>query len=440
MRPPPIVVAATLLAIAGLTGSALATDPTPDVVDAPVAQADHRAIVDRVLKKVPLFDGHNDAPWSLRRRVNGQLHLQDLAHTHDLDPPMHTDIPRMRQGGIGAQFWSVFVPVSLEFHQAVHVTLEQIDLVHRLSVRHPEDLAVAYTADDVLRVFASGRMASLIGIEGGHSIGNSLAVLRRMYDAGARYMTLTHWTATDWADAATADPRHGGLSDFGREVVREMNRLGMMVDLSHVSFDTMRDALDVSEAPIIFSHSGAHAVCQHVRNVPDDVLARMPANGGVVMVDFLEAYVSNEVMAWSDARRAEYQRLQKKHGKKKKKIDAGVARWTQDNPAPKATLGMVADHIDHIRAVAGVDHLGIGSDFDGMRSAPIGLEDASRYPALFEELLRRGYSEEDLCKIAGLNMLRVMRAVEGAAAIAQASRPPSEVLFDPEDNPATPRD
>ena len=424
-----------MLALAWLATPAIAAEP------------DHRAVVDRVLKSVPLFDGHNDAPWSLRRRANGQLHIQDLGHTHDLDPPMHTDIPRMRQGGIGAQFWSVFVPVSLEFHQAVHVTLEQIDLVHRLSVRHPDDLAVAYTADDVVRVFASGRMASLIGIEGGHSIGNSLAVLRRMYDAGARYMTLTHWTATDWADAATSDPRHGGLNDFGREVVREMNRLGMMVDLSHVSFDTMRDALDVAEAPVIFSHSGAHTVCQHVRNVPDDVLVRMPANGGVVMVDFLEAYVSNEVKAWSELRRAEYIRLEKRYGKtkkakkkNKKKIDDGLARWTAANPSPRATLGMVADHIDHIRKVAGIDHLGIGSDFDGMRSAPVGLEDASRYPALFVELLRRGYSEEDLCKIAGLNMLRVMRQVEAAAAAAQATRPPSEVLFDPDDNPAKPRD
>ena len=339
---------------------------------------------------------------------------------------MHTDIPRLRRGGLGAQFWSVWVPTRLSKEEAVQTTLEQIDLVHRLVARYPEVFELATTADDVVRIHRAGRIASLIGMEGGHSIGRSLGVLRMMHRAGARYMTLTHWKNTAWADAGTDDPEHDGLSPFGEEVVREMNRLGMLVDLSHVSPDTMRDAMRVSEAPVIFSHSGAYAVNAHARNVPDDVLRLMPKDGGVVMAVFLPAFVSEEVMEHYKKARAEKKRLKRAHKKDKKAREAAMRRWRRANPAPKATLEQVADHIDHIVKLAGVDHAGIGSDFDGMWDAPAGLEDVSTYPALLEELLRRGYSDEDVSKIAGRNILRVMRRAEEVSARLRKERLASE--------------
>jgi membrane dipeptidase len=393
--------------------------------------ADLAARVQRVLKAVPLVDGHNDLPWAIRKRSKGSFDKLDLSKDlSKLERPTHTDIPRLRRGGVGAQFWSVWVPPKLKPAEAVQTTLEQIDLVHRMVARHPETFELALTAGDVLRIHKEGRIASLIGLEGGHSIGRSLSVLRMMHRAGARYMTLTHWHNNSWADAGTDDPKHGGLSSFGEEVVREMNRLGMLVDLSHVSPDTMRDAMGVSAAPVIFSHSGAYAVNAHRRNVPDEVLRLVSGNGGVVMAVFLPAFVSAKVMKHNEKARAKKKRLAAKHKKNKKALEAAMERWSRANPAPKASLQDVADHIDHIAKVAGIDHAGIGSDYDGMWDTPTGLEDVSTYPALLEELLRRGYSDEDIEKIAGRNILRAMRRAEEVSARLRSERKASERLFE----------
>ncbi len=399
--------------------------------------ADLAARVQAILRQVPMFDGHNDVPWAIRKHGHHDLGELDLAgDTAALDPPMHTDLARLKAGGLGAQFWSVYVPPSLPGDEAVRTTLEQIELVHRMTATWPEVLALATTAEDAVRIHGEGRIASFIGMEGGHSIHNSLSVLRGMYALGARYMTITHWKNNDWADAATDDAQHGGLTDFGREVIREMNRMGMLADLSHVSADTMRDTLDVAEAPVIFSHSGAFAVCHHVRNVPDDVLERLRANGGVVMVDFLPTYVSEELRQWDEARRAETKRIERKHRKGSKKANAKVDAWKAAHPEPRATLEQVADHIDHIRRVAGIDHLGLGSDFDGMRGAPVGLEDVSKYPNLLEELLRRGYTDAEVAKITGGNLLRVLREAEAVAVRLSAARPASTATIEALDKPA----
>lgn len=382
-----------------------------------------------ILRRVPLIDGHNDLPMYVREHLKGRLSELDLRRDlSEMRPVIHTDLVRLREGGLGAQIWSVYVPASLAEPVAVQQTIEQIDLVHRLVATYPDTFELALTAADVRRIHGTGKVASLIGIEGGHSIGSSLAVLRQMYALGARSMTLTHSGTLPWADASTDDPKHGGLTPFGEEVVREMNRIGMLVDLSHVSPATMHDALDVTKVPVIFSHSSARALTDVARNVPDDVLRRLPQNGGVVMVTFVPPFVSE-----ASARR--YAELDAATARFKSLYEGDPARvaremkaWQLANPAPRATLGDVADHIDHIREIAGIDHIGIGSDFDGISSTPVGLEDVSTYPALFAELLRRGYSEGDLEKVAGLNVLRVMEKAE-AYAVSQRAIPPSERLI-----------
>ncbi len=374
------------------------------------------ATVRKVLKAVPLIDGHNDLPWEYRKLSNdfSQVHLE--VSTKEFKPAWHTDIPRLRAGMVGGQFWSVYVPTKFSGPAAVQATLEQIDVVQRLCAAYPKTFELALTADDVERIHRHGRIASLIGMEGGHSINNSLATLRMFYQLGARYLTLTHTSNTDWADAAGDEPVHHGLTPFGEEVVREMNRLGMLVDLSHVTDDTMRAALRVSAAPVIFSHSSARAVCDHPRNVPDDILQQVRTNGGIVMVCFLPGYVSNPERDAFNAAGEERKRLTKLFPDQPEAVNAGLAEWRKNRPpvAP-ATLQDVADHIDHIRKVAGIDHVGIGSDFDGFNGAITGLEDVSKYPDLLVELLRRGYTPGDLKKIAGQNILRVMRAVEAVA-------------------------
>jgi len=382
-----------------------------------------REEVRRLLREVPLIDGHNDVPWQYRKESNDFSAIDLAQDTSRLASPLATDIPRLRAGGVGGQFWSVYVPTSLNGADAVQATLEQIDVVYRMCARYPDTFELALTADDVERIHRQGRIASLIGMEGGHSINNSLAVLRMMYRLGARYLTLTHVKNTDWADAAGDEPKWHGLTPFGESVVHEMNRLGMLVDLSHVADDTMRDALRVTKAPVIFSHSSARAICNHVRDVPDDVLRLTATNGGVVMVCFLPAYVSEIERKDDEARHAERRRLEKLPGANESGIRAGLVAWRKTHPAPNAaTLAEVADHIDHIRAVAGVDQIGIGSDFDGFSGPPKGLEDVSKYPDLFVELLRRGYSSEEIKKIAGLNVLRVMREAERVAKELQGTR------------------
>jgi membrane dipeptidase len=360
-------------------------------------------------KSVPLIDGHNDYPWALREKSPGRdLMALDIAKPQ---PSLMTDIARLKAGGVGGQFWSVYVPSSMQGKEAVRATLEQIDIVRRMTATYPETLTLARTADDVERAFKAGRIASLIGMEGGHSIDSSLATLRMMHALGAGYMTLTHGTNVPWADAATDTPVHGGLSAFGEEVVREMNRLGMLVDLSHVSADTMADAIRVSKAPVIFSHSSARAVCDVPRNVPDDILKQVAATGGVVMVTFVPGFIAPEAGKLYPQLAA----MAKKYGNDSTALRQARAEFRKTHPEPKATLSMVADHIDHIRKVAGIDFIGLGGDFDGIDSVVEGLEDVSKYPDLTAELLRRGYSDEDIRKILGKNVLRVMRKAESVA-------------------------
>jgi membrane dipeptidase len=396
----------------------------------PLGAEDPAATVRRVLDEVPLIDGHNDTPWSIRSRVNNRLTRFDFSDTSGIERPMHTDLTRLRAGGVGAQFWSVWVPTDLEGADAVQTVLEQVDLVRRLTAAYPDDFELAWSADDIRRIHAEGKIASLIGAEGGHSIGESLAVLRSLAALGVRYMTLTHWQSIPWADAATDAPAVGGLSPFGLEVVREMNRLGMLVDLSHVSAEAMHDALDASRAPVIFSHSNARALNPHPRNVPDDVLRRVADNGGVVMVNFGSFFVSAPFVERYAGSEAEEARLETLLPGDPEAREAGLDAWLDAHPMPQVTLGDLADHIDHIRNIAGIDHVGIGSDYDGVGSLPEGLEDVSTYPALLEELARRGYSEEDLAKVAGLNVLRVMESAERVALEMSSELAPSDVLLE----------
>jgi membrane dipeptidase len=363
-----------------------------------------------MLSRFPLIDGHNDLPWELRELYGSDLAAADL--TRRL-PDTQTDIPRLVEGGVGGQFWSVYVPAQLTGDAAVTAVLEQIDLVHRMIERYPARFQLALTASDVGEAFRAGKIASLLGAEGGHSIAGSLGVLRMLFSLGVRYMTLTHNSNVGWADSATDVADTGGLSDFGRSVVAEMNRLGMLVDLSHVSAATMHAALDVSAAPVIFSHSSARAVCDNPRNVPDDVLGRLAVNGGVCMVTFVPFFVSQECTDWFGALRAEVAA----RGDDPANLSAVfglMPSWEKDHPSPPATIAQVADHIDHIREVAGVDHVGIGGDFDGTPVTPVGLHDVSRYPALFAELQRRRWSESDLTALAGANTLRALRTAQPA--------------------------
>ncbi len=376
----------------------------------------------KLLRSTPLIDGHNDLPWTIRESKTAPM---DVA-AYDLRSatPRHTDLARLKAGEVGAQFWSVYVPGEIKDSGYARVQLEQIDIARRVIARYPERLALALTAADIEREFKRGRVASLLGMEGGHVIENSLGALRAYYALGARYMTLTHNVTLDWADAALDSARHRGLTDFGREVVREMNRLGMLVDLSHVSPAVMSNALDVAEAPVIFSHSSARALTNHPRNVPDSILARLPQNGGVVMVTFVPAFVSQDVANWEHDYDAMTSSLDSTTGDtvaRRAQIDA----WTASHPRPAATLKQVADHIEHVRKVAGADHVGIGSDFDGIDFTPVGLEDVSKFPDLFAELIRRGWSDGDLKKLAGQNLLRALRAAESTAARLQRQREPS---------------
>jgi membrane dipeptidase len=377
-----------------------------------------------LLRRHPIWDGHNDLPWTLRVADEVDLDTTDLAGPV---PAIQTDLPRLARGGVGAQFWSVFVPADLAGEAAVATTLEQIDLVYELLRKYPEALELALTAADVERIMATGKVASLLGAEGGHSIGSSLGTLRALYALGVRYMTLTHNRNLPWADSATDDPAVGGLTEFGREVVREMQRLGMLVDLSHVSPGTMRDALDTAEGPIIFSHSSALALCDHPRNVPDEILARLPDNGGTCMVNFVPAFVSQACRDWERDFAEEMRRrgfdLKNMPGRGQMRAERDA--WSQTHPKPAATLAQVADHVEHVREVAGVDHVGIGSDFDGVDTLPEGLEDVSCYPALVAELLGRGWSEADCGRLTSGNVLRSLRDAEAAARSIQSQRGPS---------------
>lgn len=340
----------------------------------------HPAVAE-ALAQFPIIDGHNDLPWAARADKLTPYSVEGLKD--DLHGRYMTDLPRLREGGVGAQFWSVFVPSSMPEPEAVVATLEQIDYVHRLVARYPGDLVLARTADDVRAAWQSGRIASLLGAEGGHSIGGSLAVLRDLARLGVRYMTLTHNDNTSWADAAVTEPEHGGLTDFGREVVREMNDIGMLVDLSHVSADTMRAALDESSKPIIFSHSSCRAQCDHPRNVPDDVLEQLPTNGGVVMITFVPTFLSDDYVEWRE-------------------------KNDRQGPKPPVTIGDVVRHIEHAREVAGIDHIGLGGDYDGYDDFPPELQDVSTYPLVLNRLAERGWSTEEIGKLTGGNLLRVL--------------------------------
>jgi membrane dipeptidase len=407
----PLILATLVLAVPGALGAA---------DDAALLRAR------RILASTPLIDGHNDLPWEIRDSTTAPF---DVA-AYDLRGRTagQTDLERLAAGKVGAQFWSVYVPGEIKAGYA-RVQLEQIDIARQMIARYPDKLALALTADDIIREFRRGRVASLIGMEGGHVLENSLGPLRAYYDLGARYLTLTHNVTLDWADTQAVPGTHGGLTRFGEEVVHEMNRLGMLVDLSHTSVETMEDALRVSEAPVIFSHSSARALTDVARNVPDEILKRMSANGGVVMVTFVPGFVSKEIY---DAYVAREPRIVERlasitdaAAKKRVRKEMEAAE-----PLPRATLAQVADHIDHVREVAGADHVGIGSDFDGMGEGPLGLEDVSKYPSLFAELIRRGWTDADLKKLAGENVLRVMRQAEAVSKKLRAARPASTATIE----------
>jgi membrane dipeptidase len=379
-----------------------------------------------VLDRFPVLDGHNDLAWALRKAAEHAGPGSDPAAI-DISQPvelLHTDLPRLAAGGVGGQFWSVYVPAQLQGEAAVVATLEQIDLVRRLAARHAGVLELASTAADARRVMSTGRVASLLGAEGGHSIGCSLGALRALYELGVRYLTLTHNANLPWADSATDEPAAGGLTAFGREVVREMQRLGMLVDLSHVAATTMRDALDVAAAPVIFSHSSALAICDHPRNVPDEILARLAANGGLCMITFVPAFVAQRCRDWELGLVADMERrgLDSRDLSERRRF---AGEWAASHPRPRATLGDVIAHAEHVRAVAGPDHIGLGGDYDGTDDLPDGLQDVSCYPALISALLDRGWSEADCGKLTSGNVLRVLRDAEVAAELISANREPS---------------
>ncbi|KND32555.1 dipeptidase [Streptomyces acidiscabies] len=388
--------------------------------------ASTRDQVRELLAEFPIVDGHNDLPWALREQVHYDLAARDIAVRQDAH--LHTDLPRLREGGVGAQYWSVYVRSDLP--DAVPSTLEQIDCVRQLIDRHPDALRAAFTAADMEAARAEGRIASLMGAEGGHSIANSLGTLRGLYALGVRYMTLTHNDNIAWADSATDVPNVGGLSAFGREVVREMNRLGMLVDLSHVAATTMRAALDTTSAPVIFSHSSSRAVCDHPRNVPDDVLERLPANGGMAMVTFVPKFVLQAAVDWTAAADENMRAHGFHHLATTPEAMAVHHAFEETHPRPVATVSTVADHLDHMREVAGVDHLGIGGDYDGTAFTPEGLRDVSGYPNLLTELLDRGWSRADLAKLTWQNAVRVLGAAEDVARGTQGVRGPSSARIE----------
>ena len=389
----------------------------------------------KLLRSVPLIDGHNDLAWEIRESKTAPMDV--AAYDLRTRTPGHTDLDRLKAGQVGAQFWSIYVPGEVKDSGYARIQLEQFDIARRFIARYPERLALALTAADIEREFKRGRVASLLGMEGGHVIENSLGALRAYYDLGARYMTLTHNVTLDWADAALDSTRHDGLTDFGREVVREMNRLGMLVDLSHVSPATMSDALDVTQAPVIFSHSSARALTEHPRNVPDSILQRLPKNGGVVMVTFVPAFVSNEVAQYEKRETEENERISAEVADTAE-VSRRMEQWSAANPRPRATLAQVADHIEHVRKVAGADHVGLGSDFDGITNVPVGLEDVSTFPQLFAELIRRGWSDDDLRKLAGRNVLRVLREAERTSERLRKERQPSTMTIGPVATPLSP--
>jgi membrane dipeptidase len=390
-----------------------------------------QARIDRILNATPLIDGHNDLAEQLRENHGGMT--EGLASgTDGWKKPLMTDMARLRAGRVGGQFWSVYIPADVQGDRAIRNTIEEIDIVKRFIAAYPRDLEQAYTADDVVRIHKAGKVASLIGVEGGHQMAHSFAALRQYYNLGARYMTLTHFKTTEWADSATDAPQHNGLTDYGKSVVREMNRIGMLVDLSHVSEGTMMSALDVARAPVIFSHSGAKAIDGHPRNVSDAVLQRLPANGGVVMVNFAPDYVSDAVWKWSADRDAEKARVGRMlTGHPTAELDAALNAWIAAHPEPRATVAQVADHVEHIAKVAGYDHVGIGGDLDGIPDTPEGLTGVQDYPNLFAELIRRGWSDQNLAKLAGGNVLRALRQAEQVSK-SMSNEPPAADQLTPD--------
>ena len=401
-----------------LTKFLLAATALATAAAAPAQQIDPKvqARIDRILKRTPLIDGHNDIAEQLAE--NYQRSIAGIASgTGQRQPkPLMTDVARLHQGRVGGQFWSVYIDGTHTGDAAIRETLQQIDIVRRMIDAYPTDLEFAATADDVVRIHKEGRVASMIGVEGGRQMGGSLAALRQYYNLGARYMTLAHNQTTEWADSATDEPKFDGLSPFGVEVVKEMNRLGMLVDLSHVSPATMKDAIAASRAPVIFSHSSAQGLARHPRNVPDDVLRLLPANGGVVMVNWVPSFLSDAVWNWGAQRSAEEARLKAIHRASKADVETGLKSWEAAHPAPSVTVADVANHIEHVARVAGYDHVGIGADLDGIDSTPQGLDGVEDYPRLFAELIRRGWSDSNLAKLAGANVLRALRRAEAVAA------------------------
>ena len=397
------------------------------LLGAPAAAQPIDARIDRVLKATPLIDGHNDLPWALRQSFDNST--DNLASGSDTrTPPLMTDMARMRAGRVGGQFWSVYISGTVQGDEAIRTTIEQIDTARRLIAAYPDDLELAANADDMVRIHRRGRIGSLLGVEGGRQIGNSLPALRQYYNLGVRYMTLTHSQTTEWADSGTDAPKHQGLSPFGEKVVGEMNRLGMLVDLSHVSPDTMRDALRIARAPVIFSHSNASGRNPHPRNVPDDVLRLLPANGGVVMVTFVPPFLEQAMWAWGSRNSAEEARLKALHPQDPERVKASLDAWAIANPRPVVTVTSVADHLDHIVRLAGHDHVGIGGDLDGISVTVAGLDGVEDYPSLFAELIRRGWSDANLAKLAGGNVLRALRGAEATARAMRNSPPALDTL------------
>ena len=417
MNPLIKLLAATALAMVAFPASAQQID------------ARTMARIDRILKKTPLIDGHNDiaeqSAENYKRSVGGLASGTDQRQPH----PLMTDMARLHEGRVGGQFWSVYIDGTITGDAAIRNTIQQIDIVRRMIDAYPNDLQLASSADDIVRIHRKGKIASMIGVEGGRQIGGSLAALRQFYNLGARYMTLTHNQTTEWADSATDDPKYDGLNPFGLTVVHEMNRLGMLVDLSHVSPATMKDAIAASGAPVIFSHSSARGVAGHPRNVPDDVLALLPANGGVVMVNFVPSFLSDDVWGWGAEQSAEEARLKAMHRDSTAAVKDGLKAWESAHPRPPVTVATVADHIEHIVKVAGYDHVGIGGDFDGITDTVEGLDGVEDYPKLFAELIRRGWSDKNLAKLAGGNVLRVMRQAE-AVSRAMKDEQPAMAEFD----------